>query len=149
MPLTKDAGFDAAVLDREDLPVALIQVKAQPLGKEWTPMLRNQLETYRKHLPNADFLLAVDPACMHLYRLHGIDLDGPIVHFDTPQVLSHYEPEFGKKRIFERYVLTLVEAWLRDLAYHWKSAKPPGSDELAAVGFLAKVEGGTTQPPWM
>ncbi len=145
MPLAKDRGFDAAVFDRENLPVALIQVKARPLGKEWTSLLRSELK--RKPPPHADFLLAVDPACIHLYRLTEKELSDPVVHLDTPKVLSHYDPDFTGKRIFEFYLLTLVEAWLRDLAYHWKSPNPPGSEELKAAGFLGRVEGGTTQLP--
>jgi hypothetical protein len=70
-----------------------------------------------------------------------------VVYLDTPKVLSHYDPDFAGKRIFEFYLLTLVEAWLRDLAYHWKSPNPPGSEELQAAGFLGRVEGGTTQRP--
>ena len=145
MPLAKDRGFDAAVFDRENLPVALIQVKARPLGKEWTPLLRSELK--RRPFPPADFLLAIDPDCIHLYRLSEKELSDPVVHLDTPKVLSHYDPDFTGERIFEHYLLTLVEAWLRDLAYHWKSPNPPGSEELKAAGFLGRVEGGTTQSP--
>jgi hypothetical protein len=145
MPLAKDGGFDAAVFDREMLPVALIQVKARPLGKEWTPLLLSELK--RRRFPPADFLLAIDPACIHLYRLTEKELSDPVVHLGTPKVLSHYDPDFTGKRIFEPYLLTLTEAWLRDLAYHWKSPNPPGSEELKAAGFLGRVEGGTTQRP--
>jgi len=60
-------------------------------------------------------------------------------------VLRHYEAEFGTKRIFELYLTALVEAWLRDLAYHWKSEKPPASEQLAAIGLLQQLAGGTTQ----
>jgi hypothetical protein len=56
-----------------------------------------------------------------------------------------YDPEFPRERVFESYLLTLVEAWLRDLAYHWKSENPPGSEELGRAGLLEKLEGGTTQ----
>jgi len=45
--------------------------------------------------------------------------------------------------VFESYLLTLVEAWLRDLAYHWKSEDPPGSEELGKAGLIEKLEGGT------
>ena len=64
---------------------------------------------------------------------------------DTRQVLQHYDLEFPGKRVFESYLLTLVEAWLRDLAYHWKSENPPGSEELGRAGLLERLEGGTTQ----
>src|SRR5262249_7644532 len=97
--------------------------------------------------PAAAFLLAIDPKCIHLYRLDEKELADPVVHLKTSEVLSHYDPDFDKERIFEKYLITLVEAWLRDLAYHWKSEKPPGSEELQKAGFLGKVEGGTTRPP--
>lgn len=144
MSLAKDCGFDAAVFNRENLPVALIQVKARPLGKEWTPLLRSELK--RSPCPDADFLLAVDPVYIHLHRLTEKELGAPVVQLDTPKVLSHYDADFTGKRIFEFYLLTLVEAWLRDLAYHWKSPNPPGSEELKASGFLGSIEGGTTRP---
>ena len=146
MPLAKDRGFDAAVFDREDHPVAVIQVKAHPLGKQWTSLLRTEKERITKAFPDAAFLLAIDPQYILVYGLSGKEMCDPVVRLDTPQVLSHYDPEFAGERHFEQYLVTLVEAWLRDLAYHWKSAKPPGSDELAAVGFLGRVEGGTTHP---
>jgi hypothetical protein len=145
MTLAKDRGFDAAVFDRDKLPGALIQVKARPLGQEWTPLLRSELK--RRPSPPADFLLAIDPVCIHLYWLTEKELSDPVVHLDTAKILSHYDSDFGRKRIFEHYLLTLVEAWLRDLAYHWKSPNPPGSEELKAAGFLGRVEGGTTQRP--
>lgn len=145
MPLAKDHGFDAVVLDRKERPVALIEVKARQLGKEWTSLLRSELKQ-RSPLP-ADFLIAIDPDCIHLYRLTEKELSDPVVSLDTPKVLSHYDAGFIGKRIFEQYLLTLAEAWLRDLAYHWKSPNPPGSEELKAAGFLERVEGGTTQQP--
>jgi hypothetical protein len=76
----------------------------------------------------------------------GENLGEPLVRLDTRQVLQHYDPDFPSRRVFEAYLLTLAEAWLRDLAYHWKSESPPGSDELRSVGLLEKLEGGTTQP---
>lgn len=145
MRLAIDHGFDAVVTDRDELPVALIQVKGRPLGKDWMPLLRSELA--QRPFPAADFLLAIDPVSIHLHTLTDKELSEPVLRLDTPQVLSHYDPDFAGKRIFEFYLLTLVEAWLDDLAYHWKSPVPPGSDELKATGFLSRVEGGTTQRP--
>lgn len=69
----------------------------------------------------------------------------PIKSFKTADVLCHYEAEFSQKRIFKPYMVRLVESWLRDLAYNWKSETPPGSEQLAAVGLLECLKGGTTQ----
>jgi hypothetical protein len=142
MPRTADSGFDAAVVDRENHTVALIEAKAHP-EERWATILPRQLAKFAERV---DFVLTIDPNCIQLYRSGGESLGEPIVRLDTPQILRHYDPDFPRERVFEPYLVTLAEAWLRDLAYHWKSEDPPGSDELAGTGLLEKLEGGTTQP---
>ena len=141
MPRTADSGFDAAVVDRENHTVALVEVKAHPVER-WATILPRQLAKFAERVA---FVLTIDPNCIQLYRSGGESLGEPIVRLDTRQVLQHYDPEFPRERVFESYLLTLVEAWLRDLAYHWKSEDPPGSEELGRAGLLEKLEGGTTQ----
>ena len=143
MPRTADAGFDVAVVDRENHTVALVQVKAHPVERWATIFQQRQLAKVAERVA---FVLTIDPNRIQLYGPEGGSLGEPIVHLDTRQVLQHYDPEFPGKRVFESYLLTLVEAWLRDLAYHWKSGDPPGSEELGKAGLLEKLEGGTTQP---
>jgi len=142
MPRTADSGFDAAVVDRENHTVALVEVKAHPVER-WATILPRQLAKFAERVA---FVLTIDPNCIQLYRSGEESLVEPIVRLDTRQVLQHYDPEFPRERVFESYLLTLVEAWLRDLAYHWKSEDPPGSEELGKAGLLEKLEGGTTQP---
>jgi hypothetical protein len=137
-----DSGFDAAVVDRENHAVALVQVKAHPVDR-WATVLPRQLAQFAERIA---FVLTIDPNRIQLYRPGEESLGEPIVQLDTRQVLQHYDPEFAGKRVFGLYLLTLVEAWLRDLAYHWKSENPPGSEELGRAGLLEKLEGGTTQP---
>ena len=141
MPRTADSGFDAAVVDRENHKVALVEVKAHPVER-WATTLPRQLAKFAEPVA---FVLTIDPNSIQLYRPTGEGFGEPIVHLDTRQVLQHYDPEFPRERVFEPYLLTLVEAWLRDLAYHWKSENPPGSEELGRTGLLEKLEGGTTQ----
>ncbi len=141
MPRTADTGFDVAVVDRENHAVALVQVKADPVGS-WATILPTQLPKFAESVA---FVLTIDPNCIQLYTPVGESLGEPIVQLDTQQVLQHYDPEYSRKRVFEPYLLTLVEAWLRDLAYHWKSEDPPASEELGRAGLLEKLEGGTTQ----
>ena len=142
MPRTADSGFDAAVVDRENHTIALVEVKAHPVER-WATILPRQLAKFAERVA---FVLTIDPNCIQLYRSGEESLGEPIVRLDTRQVLQHYDPEFPRERVFESYLLTLVEAWLRDLAYHWKSEDPPGSEELGKAGLLEKLEGGTTQP---
>jgi hypothetical protein len=44
MPGTADYGFDAAIADRENQQVALVQVKMQPVEK-WATVLPRRLPT--------------------------------------------------------------------------------------------------------
>jgi hypothetical protein len=141
MPRTADNEFDAAIMDRENHVVALVEVKAHPVAR-WATVLPKQLPKFAEQ---GAFVLTIDPNGIHLFRPAGENLGEPIVRLDTQQILQHYDPEFPGKRVFESYLLTLVEAWLRDLAYHWKSEKPPGTDELRRAGLLEKLAGGTTQ----
>jgi hypothetical protein len=141
MPGTAHYGFDAAIVDSENEPVALVEVKMHPVEK-WATILPRRLAKFPGRVT---YFLAVDPSCIQLYRAVADSLGEPIVRLDTRQVLRHYDPEFPRQRMFESYLLTLVEAWVRDLAYHWKSENPPGSDELGRAGLLEKLAGGTTR----
>jgi hypothetical protein len=140
MPPAAHSGFDAAVMDRENQPVALVQVKARPV-ESWEPFLKQLAKPEER----VDFVLTIDPNSIHLFKPSGEDPGESIVHLDTRKVLQHYDPELPQRRVFEAYLLTLVEAWLRDLAYHWKSQNPPGAEELRRAGLLEKLEGGSTQ----
>jgi hypothetical protein len=142
MPRTSDSGFDGAVVDRDNQTVALVEVKSRPLGDEWQTVLPRNLALYGRPV---DFVLAIDPVHIRLYKPTGKDIGAPLVVLGTPEVLKRYDPESPKKRIFESYMLTLVEAWLRDLAYHWSSENPPGANELRHAGLLDRIDGGTTQ----
>jgi hypothetical protein len=143
MPRTRDTGFDGALVDRDEQTVALVEVKSNPVGALWTTLLPRNLARYGRPV---DFVLAIDPVHILLYRPTGTYIGEPLVILDTPEVLNRYDPESSRKRIFESYMLTLVEAWLRDLAYHWKSENPPGADELRQAGLLDRIKGGTTEP---
>ena len=143
MSRTADYPFDTAVVDREDQTVALVEVKADPIER-WRTILPRQLAKFAE---DVTFVLRIDLNSIQLYRSGGEDLGEPIVRLDTPQVLQHYDTGFAGKRVFHSYLVTLVEVWLDDLAYHWKSEDPPGSEELGRAGLFEKIEGGTTQRP--
>ncbi len=140
MTPTAHSRFDAVVVDKENRAVALVEVKSQPV-ENWSKILQSRL---RQIAEQAAFLLTVDPNSTHVYKICGESLGKPVVELGTAEILRHYDPDFPRERLFEPYLLTLVEAWLRDLAYHWKSTSPPGAEELRAAGMLEMLEGGTT-----
>jgi len=143
MPRTAGGGFDSAVIDKENRVVALVQVKAGSV-ENWGLVLSRILPNVAEQV---EFILAVDLQHIFLYRPEGQNLGEPIVRFDTPQILKLYDPGIAAKRVFYDYLVTLAEAWLRDLAYHWKSENPPGSEELKSTGLLERIAGGTTVRP--
>jgi hypothetical protein len=69
--------------------------------------------------------------------------------FSAGDILTTYDPKYREKAdaggILWSYLTALIVAWLRDMAYHWKSEKPPGTDELEKIGLAARLEGGWAQ----
>lgn len=130
-------------------PILLIEVKSngsKTVGRLQAKTAINKIVYY---LNLADqlipFAMLVTPENIQIFQWDEKKLSKPIVCLQTADILSYYEPEFRDKRIFSLYLTTLVEAWLRDLAYHWKSQNPPGSQELEAISLLEKLADGTTQ----
>lgn len=135
-----DYTFDVAVADRDGHVVALVEVKERP-RLSWPELLGPRL----KNAPETvEFILAVDTRDILVYRVDGRELGECVASLKSDEVFSLYDPGFSGRRVFHPYLITLAEAWLRDLAYHWKSDRPPGSDALAGIGLLRRLEGGTT-----
>lgn len=144
---------DIVVLDKDEQIVLLVEVKATKLeGIDAKEKAISPLKSYLQKAKNTRFDLANDTFAMladlgniDIFKWHGKKFSDSLISLKTSNILSHYDPEFSNKRILNLYLETLVEAWLRDLAYHWKSETPPASEKLAEIGLLQKLAGGTTQ----
>lgn len=147
---------DIVVLNKDKKIVLLVEIKNPQIkiniAKE---QLLSQLEIYWQIANKNQFLVINDDPFAMLVDLENIDIfrykiskSRPslqwLISFPTPNILSYYDAKFSSKQIFNLYMTTLVEAWLRDLAYHWKSEIPPGSQELADIGLLSQLVGGKT-----
>ena len=72
---------------------------------------------------------------IRIFRWDGAALS-EVLHLPTADALSFYDPEFREKRVYEDYLAALVETWLRDVAYHWKSEAPTfGSRSLRSASW--------------
>ncbi len=60
MTRTADNGFDAAVVARENRPVALVEVKAYPVER-WATSLPKQLAKFAVRVA---FVFTIDPNCI-------------------------------------------------------------------------------------
>lgn len=131
---------DIVAANRNGVPILVVEVKARQ-----TRDAQSQLRELLRGLDSVPpYAMIVDPESIQLYSWDGDRLD-ETARLDARYVFARYDETFGAKRVFEPYFTSLVEAWLRDLAYNWKSAAPPGRDELQATGVLEHLEGGTTK----
>jgi hypothetical protein len=140
-------NVDIIAEDRDENPVMVVEVKAtESTQEDFETFLGRFLQT------SLEFGMFVD---LEHITLLGRDLADPRIPIETLRtvdILKFYDPDLirngshsGIKRIYGEYVVTLVEAWLRDLAYHWKSETPPGTVELSSTGLLERLEGGMTR----
>jgi len=142
MEWTSYLDTDIVAQDREAHVALAVEVETRPADRESLWRMDSALRAGSVAIP---FAMLVYPDTIRVFQGNGRNLSGPVCSLQTAEVLRHYDPEVGHKRIFHDYFCALVEAWLRDLAYHWKSETPPGSELLAAIGLLQRLEGGTTR----
>jgi hypothetical protein len=133
--------FDIVAEDARGREVLVVEVKTLPLDDQ---AAREILDYMREAQHPVRFGMVAD-----LEKIRVVDYEhdqggGFACVIETKDVLTTYDPQFGSKRIFEHYLTTLVNAWIRDHVYHWKSETPPGTDALASVGLLPLLRDGDT-----
>jgi hypothetical protein len=138
VPDAPDRFVDIVVSDSSDRAVLYVIVKGGPAGPDRVDQL---LDYLRSSQPEVPFGMLVDPEKIVVLRSDIEDPARPTCELKTADVLSLYEPEYRTKRIFFNYLQTLIEVWLRDLALHWKTESPPGSEELRRIGLVRRLEG--------
>jgi hypothetical protein len=87
--------------------------------------------------------MLVDLDRIRFYEWDSHELAGPIFETESAPVFRFYSDsydDFLNREMRERYLTTLVEVWLRDLAYHWKSETPPGSESLTTTGLFPLLD---------
>ncbi len=131
---------DIVAYDQEDRPVLIVGTKARANGT-YDGIFQFLDQFIASEFP---FGMFADFSLIVIFGKDRPDPDAAICSIKTADVLSFYEPAFGQKRIFPDYFDTLVEAWLRDFAFHWKSERPPASEELESIGLAQRLTGGMT-----
>lgn len=154
LEITTPIDVDIIALDRDDRIVMLVEVKIiqaqEKAAKQriadgvisWMKAALAKMSEQRTVIPYAMF---VDTEQILIFKWDGMNLSEAVCSLNTGDILRYYEPEFGSNRIFKRYLTRLVESWLRDLAYHWKSEMPPASKQIEKINLLSLLAGGTTK----
>lgn len=92
------------------------------------PLLFDRFEGYSdRHGIHPRFLLIGDPEQLRFYRASDRKEVGTL---STPAIMDTYDAKFSSEVVYESYLVTLVLSWLDDIAHHWKSVHPPGTDKL-------------------
>jgi hypothetical protein len=138
----KTQKLDFVAKDKDGNIFLIGEVKKNDLKSGAKEQLKHYLSQYHG---NVSFGMLVDTENIQIFRSNEQELSEPIQILNTADILQFYDPKFGQKQIFERYLTTLVEAWLRDLAYHWKSANPPATAVMEEIGLLTHLADGTTE----
>lgn len=132
--------------NRNENIVLLVETKAEKLEHIPRQNAISQLKTYylqnikqdiKKDIP---FGMLVDWEEINIFSLTEEQNIKNSISLKTNDILSTYDPEFSQKRIFNFHLETLVQSWLRDLAYHWNSDSPPAYKEVAKIGLLSLME---------
>jgi hypothetical protein len=145
---------DIIALDKDDRIVALIEVKIiQAKEKAAKQKIINRALKQIKHFLSIlsekkvviPYAMIVNLKDIMVFKWDGTVLSDAVLSLKTAEILHYYDSKLGDQRIFEPYLTRLIEAWLRDLAYNWKSEIPPASEQIAAIGLLPLLAGGTTK----
>jgi len=128
---------DMLVTEPHGSPLLVVETKRRRIDQA----VRRQLEDAVTSVRPA-FVMTVDPDQIVVAPTHNGTVDwGHSITLITAAILGQYAdvPNFDRMEGF--YLETLVEAWLRDLAQGWKSARPPGYQELEGIGLAARLRG--------
>lgn len=125
---------DIIVKDSKESDVLIVKVKASVPSED---SIAAYLQDLKEAAPTIPFSMLVS---LNVIRIAKHNASGSTLNLDAKDVLGYYDQEFSEKRIFHDYLEALTEAWLSDIADHWKSEKPPGSEALDDFGLLEKLE---------
>lgn len=140
--------FDIIAENHQGDPVLLIEVKAENItdmkkARDW---LIAHSQSYQEKIKQIiPFSMLVDYENIEIFALNHNQAFTPILTLKTATVLSYYDPNYEQKTIYYHYLVRLIETWLRDLAYHWKSDIPPAFEKIAEIGLLKHLDDGTTK----
>lgn len=140
---------DIIALNAENEPVLLVEVKA---GRRDLEAAKLQLVEYGKIMRSRGdappYAMSVDNEDLQIFEWKDGELSEPVFSVPTKDILTAYEPEFSAKPIYRTYLTSLVEAWLRDIAYRWKFDAPPALEALKTIGLADRLHLGTTVPEY-
>lgn len=138
--MAKEQRADILVTAEQGQPLLIVEVKRRPLDQS----VRHQLTRYSQAV-GADFVMGIDPQHIVVAKTrNGLPDWDKAIKLSTKDVLSNYANVQDLEQVEEFYLESLIQAWLRDFSFSWKSQSPPGFKELAAIGLAARLRNSET-----
>lgn len=138
--ITPEKKPDILVTAREGYPVLLVEVKRRALNQ----VARRQIAEYSKYV-KADFVMGIDPQRIIVAPIrNGVPDWQQAITLPTMDILRQYSDLQTLDQIEDFYLEGLVEAWLQDFAFSWKSEHPPGYSELDRIGLASRLRNSET-----
>ncbi|MBC5794254.1 hypothetical protein H5968_03605 [Sphaerospermopsis sp. LEGE 00249] len=131
--------FDPAILvkDKDEQPILMIDVRFSAMYA--SPELDIlKMEQYQ----NIPFLMFANSDVIRIFKSPNF---AEVSRLETKKVLGFYSPKSIEVIIYQFTLITLLQSWLRDLDYHWKSENPPYIEEMKEIGLFALLDDITTE----
>ncbi len=136
-----DASNDTLAYDSQGRPVLTVRVRSARDAVGFG--ILDTLDSMR--VTGVEFGMFADPDVILIFRSDAAEPGSPICRFEAADILLSYYPGYDGEWISWDFLETLISAWLRDLAYHWKNERPVGSEQIEAIGLADRLAGGTTR----
>lgn len=138
--MAKEKSLDIFVSGEQGEPLLVVEVKRRTLHQD----IREQIKRY-SNVVDAEYIMGVDPQHILVAKTRsGLPDWNDAIKLSTPAILRHYGNFQSLERIEGFYLQSLIEAWLRDFSFSWKSEKPPGHDELSRIGLAERLRNSDT-----
>ncbi|NER34376.1 MAG: hypothetical protein F6J93_10155 [Oscillatoria sp. SIO1A7] len=135
--VAKNIDFDPAIVvkDKDDRPMMFVDVRSyRTFSSE--DLTIHHLEDYQQ----VPFLMFVNLKQIRIYQSGNYQ---PAMTLRTEDILSFYAPNSQEYQvIFQDYLVSLVDGWLSDLSYQWKSYNPPYKTQINEIGLTFLLEKG-------
>ncbi len=133
---------EIVILDSDELIVLLAQAQANPKKQGDTSEVLSWLQAGNGAIP---FVMFIDLEKIQIFKWDSPNISEPVCVLNTAEVLIPYGLQLPDQWISNRFLGTLAEAWLGDLSHTWKLEKPPGEEQIKAIGLLGLLKDGATQ----
>ncbi len=135
----KVIDFDPVIVvkDKNENPVLMIDVRFSAVYSAIDLEIK-KMEKYE----NIPFLMFVNSHVIKIFKAPNFK---EFAILPTQEILLYYNPEIANQMLFQSSLITLLQAWVRDLAYHWKSQEPPFIKEIKEIGLFDYLIDGSTQ----